>query len=231
MMNPIRDGKFTSSNIWALMTKDRKGDGFGAPALKLIKQKQYERKLKRTLDSDLNSKPVNWGKLIEKRVQAMLPFDMNYQSLETVVHPTIPNWAGTPDYLGPDTVGDIKCPWTLQSFCDMYEAMLIGAAELKDVKPEYYWQLVSNSVLTGKAKAELTIYVPYQTELEDIRELARSQDEDLERYTFINFALDDDLPYLNPAGEYKNILTMTFTVPPEDQLALAVAVEKANAIL
>lgn len=102
---------------------------------------------------------------------------------------------------------------------------------LKREFPQYYWQLVSNSILTGKKFAELTVYCPFQEELEEIRELARRQDEDQERYVFINFALDDDLPYLVKEGEYKNLNQIKFEVPEADKVLLTETVKKALAIL
>lgn len=102
---------------------------------------------------------------------------------------------------------------------------------LKRDFPMYYWQLVSNSILTGKKFAELTVYVPFQDELEDIRNLARRQDEDQELYTFINFALDDDLPYLVKEGEYKNLNQIKFEVPEADKMQLTEIVKKALLLL
>lgn len=228
MMNPIRDGKFTSSTISDLMTKNRKGDGFGAPGLRLIQKVKYETKLGRSLDSEISSKPCNWGKLVEKRVQTMLPFDRNYQSIETLTHPTITSWAGTPDYVGPGIVGDIKCPWTLLSYVELYEAIDQGVDALKKHSPEYYWQLVSNAILTNSTHAELTIYCPYQDELEEIRNLARNQEQDQQRYAFINYALDDDLPYLIRGNHYQNIKQIAFEVPQSDKSELEHAVQLAT---
>lgn len=123
-MNPIRIGAFTSSQIYKLMTVNRKGDGWGAPALTYIKQKQYEKKLHRSLESDMRSKPSSWGTLVESYAYNLIPsFDTRIQSKDTLSHPTIAGWVGTPDYTEPDLVGDIKCPWTLLAFCQLIEAI------------------------------------------------------------------------------------------------------------
>ena len=235
-MNKIRVGSFTSSDIYQLMTVNRRGDGWGVPALKYIKQKQWEKKLYRSLDTDMRSKPTSWGTLLESRAYQLIPsFETRIQSTETLSHPEIEGWVGTPDYTSPDLVGDIKCPWTLLNFCGLVDALEKGQemAEkgLKDEFPMYYWQLVSNAVLTGKKFGELTVYCPFQDELEEIRDLARRQDEDQERYAFINFALDDDLPYLLKEGEYKNINQLRFEIPEADKLQLTEVVKKAKLLL
>lgn len=231
-MNPIRVGAFTSSQIYQLMTLDRKGTGWGAPALRYLKQKQWEKKLHRSLDSDMRSKPTSWGTLLESRAYQLMPsFETRIQSTETLSHPEIEGWVGTPDYTESDLVGDIKCPWTLLSFCSLIDALNLAEKGLKDEFPQYYWQLVSNSILTGTKFAELTVYCPFQEELEEIRELARRQDEDQERYIFINFALDDDLPYLVKEGEYKNLNQIKFEVPEADKVLLTETVKRALAIL
>lgn len=231
-MNQIRNGAFTSSQIYQLMTLDRKGTGWGAPALRYMKQKGWEKKLKRSLDSDLRSKPTSWGTLLESRAYTLIPsFETRIQSTETLSHPDIEGWVGTPDYTESDLVGDIKCPWTLLSFCQLVDALNLAEKGLKDEFPQYYWQLVSNSILTGKKFAELTVYCPFLEELEDIRELARRQDEDQERYLFINFALDDDLPYLLKEGEYTNLNQIKFEVPEADKVLLTETVKRALTVI
>lgn len=231
MLNSIRIGKFTSSKIFNLLTVNREKNGWGAPALRLIQRVKYEKKLGRSLESDVSSKSCNWGNLLEKRVQSMLPFEMNYQSIETLTHPIHTSWAGTPDYVGNGTVGDIKCPWTLLSYVELYEALEGSVADLKEVSPEYYWQLVSNAILTSSKYAEITIYCPYQDELEDIRNLARNQEQDQQRYAFVNFALDDDLPYLIRGSYYQNFKQLKFEVSEDDKSKLTQAVRQASLLI
>ena len=38
----MRNGNYSSSEIWKLTTLDKKGDSFGKPALTYIKEKQFE---------------------------------------------------------------------------------------------------------------------------------------------------------------------------------------------
>lgn len=224
-MNNMRIGSFTSSTIWALMTKDRKGTGFGAPGIRLIRNKRYEKRLGKSLDSEIGSKSTSWGTLVEKIAQRSLPFEYNYQSIDTIKHPDIDGWCGTPDYVGNGLVGDIKCPWTLVSFCELVDS--IEKNTIKETHPEYYWQLVSNACITRSDMAELTIFCPFLSQLESIRELARSQEEDQHKYTFINFSLDEDLPYILDGGGYKNTYSFKWNVNPEDKQKLTDAVKLA----
>jgi hypothetical protein len=60
-----RIGRFTSSNIWKLTTKDRSGKSFGPPALTYIEEKKGERCLGRSLDLGKDSQSTIWGKLAE----------------------------------------------------------------------------------------------------------------------------------------------------------------------
>lgn len=224
-----RTANFSSSEIWKLMTKDRKGTGFGAPALTYIDEKRIERRLNRPLKTESNAKETNWGTFIERRVFDMLSIVYDLKSDVRYKHPTIDNWTGSPDLITETAVCDIKCPYTLKSFCTMVDSL--NANTFKDDKPEYYWQLVSNAILTDKNYAEIIIYVPYQQELSEIREAANLYDGDQNKVAFLNWATDDELPYLIEGGFYKNINTFTFKVPDEDKKELTAAVERANILL
>ena len=146
MDHSLRAGRFTSSKIAALMSngsrdmtedelkaykllnpkskKTKIEDGFGKPALTYIKEKLFETKLGRRLDNETNSRPTSWGNLVEDIAFEQLSTGYNKVSQETIQHPTIENWSGSPDLIKYDeglTVGDIKCPMTLKSFCTFYE--------------------------------------------------------------------------------------------------------------
>jgi hypothetical protein len=45
-------------------------------------------------------------------------------------------------------------------------------------------------------------------------------DEEQNKYAWINFASDDDLPHLKDGGYYKNINIIRFEIPAEDTLEL-----------
>lgn len=218
-----RYGNFTSSEIWKLMTNDRKGEGFGAPALTYIKEKITEAKLGRSLNEYVFSKPTSWGLTIEQRVFELLGLEYQIVSKDRIVHPTIERWSGMPDIITDTVVGDIKCLW-LKSFTEIYE--IKDSETLKAEYPNYYWQLVSNSILTGLNTAELVVYCPYKSELDAIRELGAEND-----INWIKFATDSELPHLIDGGYYKNIHKIVFEVSEEDKALLTKRVEMAVEML
>ncbi len=232
-MNDIRNGNFTSSEIWKLCTQDKSKTSFGKPALTYIREKNFERNLGRSLDTDNSTRPMLWGVLVETRVHKILPFDYILASLETISHPSIEYWKGSPDMTTKDAVCDIKCP-QLKSFCELVEVMRSDdpAENLKKEFPEYFWQLVSNSILTGKKFAELIVYVPYRDELTEIKYSAENYDgDDQAKYLFIYHAFDDDLPYLIEGRSYKNLNILRWEVSQEDKDFLTARVQEAGKFL
>lgn len=233
MLSNIRVGRFTSSSIHFLMKKGRGG----APSVatqSYIEEKIMERKLGRTLNADLSSRPTVWGHALEKRLNTLLNmWEYNYCSDETIQHPTIPSWVGTPDFITSDRVVDAKCPYTLKAFCQLADIAIAGDVEkLREDKPEYYWQLVSNSILTKKENAELIIYCPYKSELQDIRDTTDSLEEgEQNKLAWIYFSEDEDLPYLVEGNYYKNLYKFVFEVPEIDKDALTSAVVEASKLL
>jgi hypothetical protein len=239
MINNIqRIGNFTSSEIGALLTKDRSGKGFGAPAFTYIGEKNMERRLGRSLTEEIAARPLIWGKLLEGRTFDLLGLEYYLTSKDTIVHPEINFWSGSPDggKYNPKTVVDIKCPITLKSFCQLVDAGRAGGIEQirEDHKDgeKYYWQLVSNAILTGSDVAELIVYMPYESEMPDIRMMAQNvPGEDLSKHYFIAMAGQDDLPFLLDGGFYQNVNVFSFKVPKTDKDALTDAVRRAGKML
>lgn len=216
IQNKSRVGNFTSSEIGALMKLAKDGKSFGAPALTFIEECNMERRLGRSLTSEVDSRPTSWGNFVEARVFDLLGTEYQFSGKETVVHPEIHFWAGSPDGQKNDegkTVFDIKCPLSLKSFCQFVDATDIEEirANHKD-GDKYFWQLVSNAVLIGAQWAELIVYVPYKRELAEIREETGMYHGDQNKIAWINWANDDDLPYLIEGGHYKNLNIIRFPV-------------------
>lgn len=225
-----RIGNFTSSNIWKLMTTDRSGKGFGKPALTYIEEKKMEIRLGRQLQNEVSSHETSWGNLVEQRAFDLIPLGYRLESKVRLIHPTIERWTGAPDLANEDTTGDVKCPFTLKSFCTMID-LFNDLERFKEEKPEYYWQLVSNSILANKEYAELIVYVPYKNELAEIREMANNFDGDQNKIAWVNWAQDDDLPYLIEGNYYKNINVLRFKVSETDKAELTSVVKKALELL
>jgi hypothetical protein len=242
--NTARIGNFTSSEIVALTSRSKDGKSFGKPALTYIQEANMERRLGRSISDEAIAKPLTWGKLIEKRVFDLLPLEYTLSSTETDVHPILPFWAGSKDGLKMDegkTVIDIKAPFTLKSFCTLVDPLYNGLTGIDAMNAlrethkdgdKYYWQLVSNSVLSNTQFAELIVYMPYQSEIPEIKLMAQMVDaQELGKHYFIAMAGDDELPFLLDGGYYQNLNTIRFEVPLEDKIQLAAWVKEAGALL
>lgn len=246
--NKVRNGNYTSSEIVALING-------GKAATTYILETNIERKLGRSISDEVTARPTTWGSLIEKRVFEILPLDYILSSTETDVHPTIPYWAGSKDGIKHDagkTVVDIKSPFTLKSFCQLVDPLYDGLSGMDAMNAirsgyvdgkkmehpkhkdgeKFYWQLVSNAVINNTQFAELIVYMPYKSEIDDIRMMAHNvESADAGKHYFIAMAGEDDLPYILDEGYYKNLNIIRFEVPLGDKLKLAKCVEEAGKLL
>ena len=235
--NEVRIGRFTSSKIAALMSVAKDKVSFGKPALTYIEEKNFERKLGRSLTSETTARATSWGKLLEKRVlEELLGIDYRPSSAESIVHHVYGDiWAGSPDaqkYDEGGTIVDIKSTYTIKSFCQFAECETIE--DVRENHPDgedYYWQLVSNAIITNSKYAELIVYCPYQSELQSIRDLAANIDGEQKNYYWIFTANDNELPYLKDNGFYKNVITFRFEVSENDKNLLTEKVLAASALL
>ena len=258
-MNPSRNGNFTSSGIVALTGIDKREmtesellerkkthptskakliedvNVLPKTASTYIRDKNWERKAKRSLGTGTTGRACWWGKVAELQAFNVLPTDYDLSSNSTESHPSIKFWCGSRDGLKHDegrTVYDIKCPYTLESYFTFADCKTIEEVRLNHKDGEkYYWQLVSNSCISNTKYAELIVYCPYQDELKEIRELASNYVSDLNKVSWIHFSLDEDLPYLNRDGEYSNLHIIRFEVSQEDKDFLTKRVIQAGKLL
>jgi hypothetical protein len=223
----MRAGTFSSSNIYKLMTNGKAADSLGKPALTYIEETRYEMRLGRSLSTDQYSRPALWGTFVESYVNDNhIGLEYELASTERIIHPKFPRWTGAPDLISSDCVGDIKCP-QLKNFCELEKSFKDDS--LGDDFPEYYWQLVSNAILTSKDYAELIVFCPYQEELDAIRSVSLSQDD--KRFHFIANAKDEELPYLINGGYYKNVMRYKWLVTEEERYELEKRVDLAIFLL
>lgn len=221
-----RVGNFSSSEIWKLTKLNRKKDGFGQIALTYIEEKRMESKLGRSLTPFTHSRPTSWGTFLESYAFDVIKSQMdNWQLVSDGTrfkHDNLP-WNGIPDLLdGRGAVGDIKCPYTLKSFCELSDTN-----DLKEDKPEYFWQLVSNAILTKCDVAYLFVYCPYKGSLPNIRKHFSQYDE----MGWIHYLDDKELPYLILGNEYNDLSVYTFEVLKDDKEFLTEQVKKATELL
>jgi len=227
-----RNGSFSSSAIAALCSKGRGNlsiENVGSPFTTYVEEKAFERALNRPLNTESNAKPLMWGKLVESVCfEEKLGINYKLVSKTRYAHEVYGDyWNGMPDTIDSESVGDIKCPWTMKSFCKLVKIINSEnpAEALKKENPLYYWQLVSNAILCKKDKAILIVYVPFQEDLEMIREEARKEVDG--KYAFINWSEDDELPYIVKDGKYTDVNIMEFEVPEEDKAFLEARVVMA----
>lgn len=226
-MDTTRIGRFTSSEIYRLTSSGVKKDSYGAPFYTYVQEKKYEKKMGVSLNVDSYSRAGAWGQFLEKRVARLLGIELI--STSTILHPTISCWAGTPDIMGADWVGDIKCYYP-SGFASFYEALSENSIEvLKKEHKKEYWQLVSNAILTKKTKIRSIVYLPYLSDLEEIRqEVMDYEGDDIWKYRFIHEEKDSVLPHQSDLSAYKDLEQFEFIVPVEDIGFLEDRVKKAQ---
>jgi len=236
MLSESRIGNFTSSEIFNLCGFDKSGKDWGASAMTYIAEKNNERRLQSSINEESNAKPLSWGKLCEKylnNTQRLLGLEYEILNDVTYTHPLYNYWKGSPDnikHLSPMVIGDTKAPITKASFCglvnpyylglrglDCINAIRNGFTDAKGFKhakhkdgDKYYWQLVSNACILGAYSAELQVFMPYESELQTLKDLA---DGDGNLY----WMMYSDLPFIKDGGFYKNITKIEFEVPQSDK--------------
>lgn len=235
-MDSLRDGNFTSSEIVNLLSVDKTGKGFGKPALTYIEEKNMERRLGVSLDSESNARPIIWGRTLEYRVFELLGLEYELISDISLRHPDIPFWVGSPDGKTKDAANDIKCPFTRKSFCQLVQPLYDGLTgmdamnKIRETHKEgetYYQQIVSNAILLDKPFGELIVYMPYKSELKEIKEQAEGNS----KAYFIWSSDEEELPYLPDGGYYQNLNFVRFEIPQEEKDFLTSKVIEAGKLL
>lgn len=233
LSNPKRIGAFTSSEIHKLMAAGKGIHGFSAPALAYIKKKNLEIKLKRSISTDAYSRSMAWGNFMEKRVFDLLGTEYKKTTNTTVSHPTIKGWAGSCDLIiTGEKIAEIKC-YQPENFAQYVDALLTKDIEIiKDSHPAEYWQAVSNAVINNVPVAELICYMPYEDEMEAIRDMVDNLDAtDQWKYRFIVESENSDLAVLPNDSYYTSFNRFEFIVPQEDIEALTKRVRLAISML
>jgi len=234
--NSIRIGRVTSSQASRLMgditaAAAKRGETIPTAAKTYIKEMIYERKLGRSLGLGKSTNSTNWGNFLEQFVHQHEGIGLGYiiDSSTTLPHPTINGWVGSPDMkdLNRSVVADIKCFEPL-NFCQYIEALEQGIEVFKSEYPKEYWQLISNSIILGVDNIEAIVYMPYEKDLEDIRNEAAAYDEyDKHKYRFIYELPAYQLPCLPISSSYKDLNIFTFAAPQADKDLLTAKVIEA----
>ena len=227
--NKERIGSFTSSEIWLLKTNNKSKNGFCAKGLSYIDEKRIEKRMGRSITVDVHTQSMAWGTFMEMYVFSLIGMEYVITSNKTDIHPKIKGWSGSKDLIVEGVkVSDIKCYQPL-NFARYTDVLLKKDVNLLRSKfPKEYWQLVSNAIINKVDLAEAITFMPYESELTDIRELAENYDgADQWKYRFIVENHKSALPYLPNKGYYKNLNKFEFEVPKEDKEFLTERVELA----
>lgn len=234
MNNELRIGCFTSSEIGALMSNGKAKDSLGAPALNYIEEKNMERRLGRQLKAEAEAKPLDWGHLCEGFVFDMLGLEYSTVSKQTIIHPEIDYWVGTPDSIcygkAINTAVDIKCPFTLKSFCQMVDGWksdgIQGVRDAHKDGEKYYWQIVSNAILTNCKEGELIVFCPYASQVSSLMQRG------IDQYKWLMYADMESVPWIPDGNQhYKSINKFRFPIPDADKIALHDRVVEAGKLL
>jgi hypothetical protein len=173
-----RLGCFNASAIGDLMSSGRKKDElFGQTALSYIFSVASERDLlKAYMDDDylwevyqsqvgFSNKYTDWGH--EQEPLAAEEYERitgrTCEETERILHPTIPNYAASPDrfsYDGEEKIlVEIKSP--LPKTYMKYRHEIKDNETLKSVEPKYYYQIQSQLHCTGLKNADLVCFCPF----------------------------------------------------------------------
>lgn len=233
--NVARVGNFTSSEIHKLMTNGRGASGIGAPGLTYIQKKNIERRMGVSLKQEVYSRPMAWGELMELWVHEK-ELGLAYESVgkKTMVHPEYNYWAGSPDFVCTSKLLIAECKgYERENFATYADAILSGSTEiLKTDCPDEYWQMVSNACIFGVDKVQPILFMPYKSQLMDIRIFADELNVgNPTKYRWIFESEDCQLPYLVDGGFYKNMVTSIIDVPKEDKALLTERVKIAAGML
>lgn len=238
-LDRIRVGNFTSSNIHRLTKLAKDKVNFGAPALEYIKEVNFERKIQRPLEKETDAKALTWGKCLEKVAFDALGLEYKLHSNTTIQHPTLKSWYGTPDATKgaaktTKAVGDLKCPFTMKSYCNAITSTNVDVfrEEHKDGE-KYYWQVVSNGILTGSKFGEIIFFMPYARDMDKIKKhsIDMPYTKDKNEYAWIFHTPIEELPYLPDGCGVSNLHKIVFEIPKADIDFLTDRVTRAEGLL
>lgn len=235
--NKDRIGNFTSSQIFNLCAVNKDGS-YSSAYYTYIGKKIRERKMKRSLDMGKYGSAMAWGKFLEKRVNDNLPLDYQMLHKSTKIHPKFDYVAGSVDFLVPKVkVSELKC-YEPDKFSSYVSCLMTG--DLDQIKREFaqeYWQMVNNSQIHKTPKMEAIVYMPYESEMDEIRELA----EDPEYLSaigmmpwetrFIVEKPNSQLAVLPDDSYFKNLNRFEFDVPINDVIFLNKNIISAGKLL
>lgn len=149
----LRIGKFTGSEIYKLMG----AKGLGKTGETYVFEKAAEYLTGVPIKPEFTAASTQWG--IDHEPEAIIYFE-KATGLKITPGTTLENdlIAGTPDGTCDSFGFEIKCPFN--SGNHLKNLTITDAAGLLDLRPEYYWQIVSYIWLTGLKNWKFCSYDP-----------------------------------------------------------------------
>ena len=233
-----RIGRFTSSQMSRLCASLKSGKPSSA-FFTYVDEVYCESQMGRSINHDVNTIPMRWGRLMEVVLFNLLGLDYTMAHKMTVVNKDLPMHSGTPDLVSEQAkkTGEIKCyypkKFSAMSLCINKKDVQLFKENFK----EEYWQCVSNSVLLGYDKAEIICFMPYKKELQEIIEMVEdtnfleSNNLDPQDFYFLTNNVIDSLPYLPDDSKMSNINQFEFVIPQEDKDFMIERIEMATELI
>ena len=235
-LDNTRHKRFTSSKTHEMASFARNKVDPGAPFATRVEEVFLARIADRTLEVNPYSRSMAWGEWCERFAFEQLGMEWKLESRIQYTHEKFPEWwSGRPDVIkvtkGVRTVADIKCP-EIKNFA-LWSEFFLNDWE-HDVKVEYmkghkdlkkyYWQLVSNAILTDSEFCQLIIYLPTPLQLQEIQDAANDIDEEtllpnrrIWDYKFIADSSPNRLPFLPSTSKLKPLCSLVFKPPQSDR--------------
>ena len=174
-----RLGKFTGSRIGDLMKKSKTGNGFSETAMSYIYQIAGERMMNPSIVNDdyifadyisqteISSKQMRWGAEQEPDARRLYELKTGRRIVEVgaCLHPTIPNFAASPDgyYYDEETSdkGIIEIKSVGVPTFARYRHRIKDNDTLLATEPKYYWQIMAELMCVGAIWCDFVVYNPF----------------------------------------------------------------------
>lgn len=186
--NYARLGRFTSSEMYKLMTEPRnKGDkeagklSEGAMTYVGIKVAEV---LTGQPKSESYAYPLVYGKELEPQAIEYFIKKTGYTYEPAMFVPFGDHSGGSPDgYINENDLLEVKCPWASENQVDYL--MLTDQYDLKRNHPNHYWQCMSNLLFTDKDQLHFVAYDPRMSQEKHrmVHIVVKPNPEDFEKIT------------------------------------------------
>ena len=156
-----RQMRFTASEIHKLMGRSRSGSALSKTAETFVYEKAAE--MMTGLQKETFGAALDWGKEYEPvafdRFKNISFEQVEYYGGETHVFIPFGDYSGySPDGLGSDFIVEIKCPFN--SGIHLKNFRIEDAISLKEIHPEYYWQMQLGMIAANLERGYFVSYDP-----------------------------------------------------------------------